>query len=150
MMSISLCRHGKFWNLTWWLRQQGIRLQCRRSGFGDWVETIPWRKEWLPTPVYQTLKTSQVALDVKDPPTNVGDRGDAGSILVSGRSQEKGMATQSSILARIPMDWGAWHVTVHRVTKSRIWLKWLSTHRCTTENNTPISVAKKNTGLMIY
>ena len=33
---------------------------------------------------------------------------------------EKEMATPSSILAwRIPMDRGAWHATVHRVTKSR-------------------------------
>ena len=33
---------------------------------------------------------------------------------------EKGMATQSSILAwRIPMDRGAWWATVHEVTK--IW-----------------------------
>ena len=32
---------------------------------------------------------------------------------------EKGMATQSSILAwRIPMDRGAWQDTVHGVTKS--------------------------------
>ena len=31
---------------------------------------------------------------------------------------EEGMATHSSILAcRIPMDRGAWQVTVHRVTK---------------------------------
>ena len=33
-------------------------------------------------------------------------------------SLEEGMATHSSILAwRIPMDRGAWWVTVHRVTK---------------------------------
>ena len=33
---------------------------------------------------------------------------------------EKGMATQSSILAwRIPMDKGAWQATVHGVTKSQ-------------------------------
>ena len=29
---------------------------------------------------------------------------------------------------RIPMDRGAWQATVHRVTKSRTWLKRLSTH----------------------
>ena len=33
---------------------------------------------------------------------------------------EEGMATHSNILAwRIPMDRGAWHATVHGVTKSR-------------------------------
>ena len=42
---------------------------------------------------------------------------------------EKEMATYSSILAwRIPMDRGAWWATVHGVTKSRTWLKWLSPH----------------------
>ena len=27
-------------------------LQCRRSGFDLWVGRIPWRREWLPTPVF--------------------------------------------------------------------------------------------------
>ena len=27
-------------------------LQCRRSGFHSWVRKIPWRKEWLPTPLF--------------------------------------------------------------------------------------------------
>ena len=27
-----------------------------------------------------------------------------------------------------PMDRGAWQTTVHRITKSQIWLKWLSMH----------------------
>ena len=26
--------------------------QCRRLGFYPWVRKIPWRKEWLPTPVF--------------------------------------------------------------------------------------------------
>ena len=26
--------------------------QCRRPRFGSWVRKIPWRKEWLPTPVF--------------------------------------------------------------------------------------------------
>ena len=30
-----------------------------------------------------------------------------------------------------PVDRGAWWATVHRVTESRTWLKWLSTHTCT-------------------
>ena len=42
---------------------------------------------------------------------------------------QEGMTTYSSILAwRIPMDRGPWRATVHRVAKSRTWLKWLSTH----------------------
>ena len=45
---------------------------------------------------------------------------DLGSILGLQRSLEEGMVTLSSILAwRIPMDRGAWQVTVHRVAKSQ-------------------------------
>ena len=28
------------------------RWQCRRSRFNTWVGKIPWRREWLPTPVF--------------------------------------------------------------------------------------------------
>ena len=35
-----------------WLRQQRICLQCWRPGFNPWVGKIPWRKEWVPTPVF--------------------------------------------------------------------------------------------------
>ena len=38
--------------LPWWLRQWRICLQCRRPRFYPWVRKIPWRKEWLPTPVF--------------------------------------------------------------------------------------------------
>ena len=44
---------------------------------------------------------------------------------------EEGMATHSSILAwRIPMEKGAWQITVHGVAKSWTQLKQLSTHMC--------------------
>ena len=29
-----------------------ICLQCRRSKFDPWLGKIPWRREWLPTPVF--------------------------------------------------------------------------------------------------
>ena len=29
-----------------------ICLQCRKPGFDPWVEKIPWRREWQPTPVF--------------------------------------------------------------------------------------------------
>ena len=29
-----------------------IHLQCGRPGFYPWVGKIPWRREWLPTPVF--------------------------------------------------------------------------------------------------
>ena len=49
------------------------------------------------------LDLSQVALVVKNPPTNGGDLRDAGLILGGEDPLEEGMATHSSILAwRIP------------------------------------------------
>ena len=47
------------------------------------------------------IMASQVALVVKNSPTNAGDIRDAGSIPESGRSLEESMATHSSILAYI-------------------------------------------------
>ena len=38
--------------LPWWLRWERTYLQCRRPGFSPWVGKIPWRREWLPTPVF--------------------------------------------------------------------------------------------------
>ena len=32
-------------------RWRRICLQCRRPGLDPWVRNIPWRREWLPTPV---------------------------------------------------------------------------------------------------
>ena len=33
-------------------RGKGLTYQCGRPGFNPWVRKIPWRKEWLPTPVF--------------------------------------------------------------------------------------------------
>ena len=60
-------------------------------------------------------------MEVKNPPANAGDLGDAGSVPGLGRSPGGGHENCSSILAwRIPnpMDRGAWQATVHRVTQS--------------------------------
>ena len=38
--------------LPWWLSWLRLYLQCGRPGFYPWVGKIPWRKEWLPTPVF--------------------------------------------------------------------------------------------------
>ena len=35
-----------------WLSRLKIYLQCRRPGFNPWLGKIPWRREWLPTPVF--------------------------------------------------------------------------------------------------
>ena len=34
------------------LNKERMCLQCRRPGFDLWVGKIPWRREWLPTPVF--------------------------------------------------------------------------------------------------
>ena len=36
--------------LSWWFRQ--VCLQCRSPEFNPWVRKIPWRREWIPTPVF--------------------------------------------------------------------------------------------------
>ena len=42
--------------LPWWLRQERICLQCGRPRFDPWVGKIPWRREWLPTPIFLLLE----------------------------------------------------------------------------------------------
>ena len=37
---------------SWCLRWERICLQCRRPGFDPWIEKIPWRRAWQPTPVF--------------------------------------------------------------------------------------------------
>ena len=73
---------------------------------------------------------SQVALVVKHPPANAGDTGDAGSIPGLGRSPGGGNVNpfQYSCLEN-SRDRGAWRATTYGVTKSRSWLKQLSTPR---------------------
>ena len=73
--------------------------------------------------------TSQVVLVVRNLSINAGDLRDMGLIPGSGRSPGGGHGNplQYSCLQN-PMDRGAWWTTVHGVTKSQTWLKWLSTH----------------------
>ena len=47
-----LATHSSILGLPRWLRWQRIYLQCRKGGFDPWVEKIPWRREWPPTPVF--------------------------------------------------------------------------------------------------
>ena len=71
---------------------------------------------------------SQVVLVIKNPPANARDLRDAGSIPGSGRFPRGGHGNplQCSCLEN-PMDRRALQATVHKVTKSQTWLKWLST-----------------------
>ena len=38
--------------LPLWLSWQRICLQCRTPEFDPWIGKMPWRREWLPTPVF--------------------------------------------------------------------------------------------------
>ena len=67
---------------------------------------------------FQVSARSQVALMVKNPPANAGDR-DAGSIPGLERSPREGNGNQFQYSClKIPMDRGAWQVIVHGVAKS--------------------------------
>ena len=35
-----------------WFRWWSICLQSERPRFGHWISKIPWRREWLPTPIF--------------------------------------------------------------------------------------------------
>ena len=61
-----------------------ICLQCRRPWFNLWVETIPWRRDRLPTPIFLGFPGGS---DGKEPARNMGDRG---SIPGLGRSPGAG------------------------------------------------------------
>ena len=70
-----------------------------------------------------------MVLVVKKTSANAGNIRYMGLIPGLGRSPGGGHGNplQYSCLEN-PMDRGVWWATVYRVTKSQIWLKWLSTH----------------------
>ena len=82
-----------------------------------------------------SLWASHVALVVKNLPANAGEVRDTDLIPGLGRSLGggHGKPLQYSCLEN-PMDRGAWQATVHRVTKSQIWLKPLSMHTDTLQD----------------
>ena len=69
--------------------------------------------------IYSTNWASQVAVVVKNTPTNAGDVREEGLIPGLGKSPGGGHGNplQYSCLGN-PMDRGAWQATVHRVVKS--------------------------------
>ena len=74
---------------------------------------------WTYYLISASFRASQVALVVKNPPANAGDRRDEGSIPGSGRCPGGGHGNplQYPCLEN-PKDRGAWWATVHRVTKN--------------------------------
>ena len=113
-------------------------LSCGISGN---VLLLPWgplsfhsksRLESLQGVKHQSGKegTAQVALGVKKPSANARDVRDMGSVPGTRRFHAGGHggSLQYSCLEN-PRDRGAWWATVHGVTNSQTWLKWLSMHR---------------------
>ena len=71
--------------------------------------------KWLPNLLKKKKWASQVALFVKNPPTNKGDRD---SIRGLGRSPGGGHGNLLQYFClEDPKDGGAWQALVHRVTK---------------------------------
>ena len=51
-LHISIAKSWQVRGLPWLFRWYKICLQCRRLGFDPGVSKIPWRREWLHTPVF--------------------------------------------------------------------------------------------------
>ena len=52
---LCVCVYGSIYEwmkILCWLRWQRNCLQCRKPGLDPWVRKIPWRREWLPTPMF--------------------------------------------------------------------------------------------------
>ena len=121
---------------------------CKRCGFDPWVETIPWRRKWQPTPVILpgeshgwgilvgyslqgckepnpteqlslSVFTSQEALVVKNPPEKAGDVKDMG--LISGLRRSPGEGNGNPLqhfCLENLMVRENWQAIVHRVAQS--------------------------------
>ena len=91
-----------------------------RTLLSDWTE--------LKTALLQS-KGFSGGTSGKEPACNTGDLRDTGSVPGSGTypGEGNGNPLQYSCLEN-PMDRGAWWATVHGVTKSWTWLKWLIAH----------------------
>ena len=95
---------------------------------GRFFNTVPPGKcNWKYTHFLYELGDSQVVLVVKKLFAIAGDIRDMGSIPGLGKSPgiENGNPLLYSCLQN-PMDRGAWQATVHSVTESWTWRKWLS------------------------
>ena len=109
---------GKFWEIARPGMLQSMGSQRVRH---NWVT-----EQHNSNPIWWA---SLVAQTVKSLPANVWDIRDTGSVPGLGRSPgvENGNPLPYSCLES-PMDRGVWWAAVHRVTKSRTWLKRLSMH----------------------
>ena len=94
--------------------------------------------------LYINMRGSQVALMVKNPPSNVGDVRDAGLIPESGRSPGGGPGNPQQYCLENRTDRGARWATDHGVAKSRTRRKQLNTRAC--EHETSLRSREKSSG----
>ena len=122
--STGICRAISFF-LQCSVPQQGMII-CQPAPISH---SVPATSQGLASTLFCTLLMPKRMLVVKNLHTNVGSIRDSDSVPELGRSPGGGHGNplQNSCLEN-PMDRGAYKTTVHRVTKSQIWLKWLSMH----------------------
>ena len=90
-------------------------LQCRGPQFDSWTRKLLWRRDWWPTPVFSGFPGGS---DSEESLCSVEDLG-----LTPGLGRSPGGGHGNPLLAwRIPMDRGAWCVTVHGIAESQMWL----------------------------
>ena len=132
------CSFVNLWGFPGCARGKEPACQCtrhKRCWFDLWVRKIPWRRKWLPTPVFWPgefhglesppgLKESTQLNDFhfsgsggKESACNVGDP-DSVPGLRRSPGEWNGNPHQYSCLEN-PMDRGAWWATVHGITKSQ-------------------------------
>ena len=108
---------SQMWMISLWLR-----------GNKGWRVAIIWEiRIDRYTILCIWIRVSQMALVVKKQPANAGDIRDMGLDPWVGKipGEENGNLLQYFCLEN-PMDRAAWWATVHRVSKSWTWLKWLN------------------------
>ena len=108
---VGFCYAKKRGRLFWQRQMKTVWAKFLREDKAFWVDVV-----------------SQVALVVKNLPSNAGDIKRHGLMPGLGRfsGEENGNPLQHSCLEN-PMDRGAWWAAVHGVTQSWTRLKWLST-----------------------
>ena len=110
-------------------REPSVLFTYLMKGWDDTIKSGQGITVGIIINIYDIKWASQVALVVKNLPAKAEDIRDVCLIPGLGRYSGGGHGNplQYSCLEN-PMDRGAWQARVHRVTKNRTWLKWLSTH----------------------
>ena len=86
----------------------------RDAGVTPWVGKMPWRRDWIPTPVFLDFPSDS---DGEESACNAGNLGLIPELERSSGGGH-GNPLQYSCLKN-PMDRGAWRAIVHGVAKSQ-------------------------------